>query len=378
MNGYEMFRSVADYLDSQEKEEAPSFHASLAGIWWESVTKNIELFVTDFNKDEITEVEEIIEVTESFYDTITAAALRSKGSRGSKGSKESDKTKEKIKVLCDRPQIEQRTDEWYAEYSQILSASELWQLFASERQRALLVLTKVNPSTFTGSRLSCHSSELGPMDWGVRFEPVAKLILEDLWKVKITDLGRLRHSTKAKLAASPDGLITEGPDDLLGTLLEIKCPLTRLIGKEIPSKYWYQMQLQMEVADIDECQYAEFVFDSLHAKNMEASDISGSLFKGLIYFVQNDTTHQTKYIYGSLNQMKWTPTLEDGWEVLEKIPWYLTDMHTIPVKRDKVWFERIQPQIDTFWDDVAKAVKGDFTVPESTRKKKTPVCAFID
>ena len=57
MNGYEMFRSVTDYLDSQEKEEAPSFHASLAGIWWESVTKNIELFVRDFSKDEITEVE---------------------------------------------------------------------------------------------------------------------------------------------------------------------------------------------------------------------------------------------------------------------------------------------------------------------------------
>ena len=53
-----------------------------------------------------------------------------------------------------------------------------------------------------------HGKDISPEEAAA----IAKLILEDLWKVKITDLGRLRHSTKAKLAASPSVEHNQLPD----------------------------------------------------------------------------------------------------------------------------------------------------------------------
>jgi hypothetical protein len=46
--------------------------------------------------------------------------------------------------------------------------------------------------------------------------------------------------------------------------------------------------------------------------------------------------------------------------------------------RDEVWFASLKPKIDEFWADVEKAKLGEFTVPESTRKKKEVVCEIVD
>ena len=87
-----------------------------------------------------------------------------------------------------------------------------------------------------------------------------------------------------------------------------------------------------------------------------------------------------KYVYGPLGKMDWIPEAEfvGGWEIVERVPWYLEKYWIQPVIRDEAWFQSIVPLIDDFWRDVEKARKGEFLLPESTMKKKTVVCAIVD
>lgn len=67
-------------------------------------------------------------------------------------------------------------------------------------------------------------------------------------------VGLAVHPVYTWLGASPD-LVTN-----CGRLVEIKVPVRRLFeaGEPIPSYYWAQMQLQMEVLDIDVCDFVQY------------------------------------------------------------------------------------------------------------------------
>jgi len=164
-----------------------------------------------------------------------------------------------IEEILTRPQVPQRTQAWYLQGKCVLTASEFASLYGSPRAIRQLAFQKVAVAQAqTTNRLACLTCEMGPFDWGIRFEPVVKTILEERWGAKILDSGRLMHPTDPLLAASPDGLIVEATDPArVGRLLEIKCPITREIGAGIPFEYWCQMQIQMEVTGIDECEYVE-------------------------------------------------------------------------------------------------------------------------
>ena len=56
-------------------------------------------------------------------------------------------------------------------------------------------------------------------------------------------------------------------EEQINKLLEIKCPLYRTITGEIPLYYWIQMQIQMEVCNMPECDYFECNFRQYADKN---------------------------------------------------------------------------------------------------------------
>lgn len=392
MEGYsKMFQSVTDYIQAVESVDPPPFHGQLQTQWWNTVFQDIEMTTEDSN--EKSQLEEIIDSLESQYSYFTKYA---------KLQKELESKRKTIEHIKARPQVAQRTEEWYKESQTMISASEFWQLFTSDRSRAAYVFQKSgiqekekekekerwidisgeeSIKISSQNRHSCLSMEMTALDWGIRFEPVAKQILEKHWSSKIDDVGRLYHPTIKRLAASPDGLIVEGPPEFYGRLVEIKCPLSRPIGKEIPLKYWYQVQLQLEVSGIDACYYSELCIQSIHPKRMTISEdeVKNCIEKGLVYIIQSEELQDAKYVYGPLGEMEWTPPLEPTWEVLERIPWYLTSKHIEFVKRDKAWFESIVPLITDFWSDVEKAKEGKFQAPEAKpKKKKVEVCAIID
>ena len=273
------------------------------------------------------------------------------------------------------PQIAQRTAEWYEQTKHVLTASEFSAILGTPRAVGTLALAKAAPppppdQPRPANRLACSTLEMGPMDWGVRFEPVVKYILTILWEAEIIELGRLVHPTDTRLAASPDGLVLKAADkDRVGRLVEIKCPIRREMTEKIPFEYWCQMQIQMEVTDIDECEYVEVKINSTY-KNVpmcseEKEETRRKDYNGTIWLIQEPDTTELKYAYTAKEVADFEAL---GWNVVEVIPWSLDKIAIHLVKRDRLWFQSTESVRADFWNKVAEARAGAFILAPSSRK----------
>jgi hypothetical protein len=293
-----------------------------------------------------------------------------------------------IASLIARQSVEQRTAAWYAQAARVLTASEFATILRPTRQRALLAHSKAFPPTPEEaaarfrSPLTCPSQYMSPFDWGIRFEPVVKQIYEHIHGVQITDLGRLMHQTDPRLAASPDGLIASGADHanpLIGRLIEIKCPISRDIGGEIPEEYYAQMQLQLEVTGLDTCQYVETRFRSPAGPKTLVHEGPARL-AGVLWHVEriDPVTNEAKrrYEYGPVGypDLVEPPCHLIGQHdtVLERVPWELLGWHEVEVRRSATWWAGASKAVEAFWADVAGAVAGTFIVPASKRPPRAP------
>jgi len=334
-----MFLPAANYI---QESPAMSTHPTLQGQWKD------DFFEAPFTEGEEKTCDLIIQGLTTFLEAATNKRWRQ--------LTEAQKT-EHVRLLLERPQIPQRTAEWYAQASTLLSASEFSSLYSSERQYANLVIAKaIPPLPRTTNRLACPTNEMSPFDWGIRFEPVVKQIFQRRWSVKIVDSGRITHPTDTHLAASPDGLLLEG-GARTGRLIEIKCPITREIGGAIPFDYWCQMQIQMEVTDIDECEYLEVRLDSAHPKKMKYAPVD-PIEEGVMWLMNR----QMEYVYAYTEEERATKEAE-GWSLHETIPWALASFHTVTLQRDPMWFAETSGMREKFWKDVARARAGSFKVP---------------
>lgn len=280
-----------------------------------------------------------------------------------------------IDELRGNKQTAQRTLAWYEQGKRILTASEIYSLFRSPRQRAQMVFSKVETHYRMTQPLAVRSEKMSAFDWGIRFEPVVKLIFEKRHICQIEDLGRILHPTDPRVAASPDGLITQGPDHLLGDLIEIKAPVTREIGLGIPDEYYAQMQTQLEVTRARACQYIEMKFASPYNANIPVE--GPALYSGYIYIVKISGTpteenlfpeDRLDYVYGAVNSDTIPENLPG--EIVERIPWSCLGWFHQVVPRREDWWASIQPAIHQFWLDVEGARAGTFTIPPSTRQPK--------
>ncbi len=280
-----------------------------------------------------------------------------------------------INELRANKQTAQRTQAWYEQGKRILTASEIYSLFRSPRQRAQMVFSKVETQYRMSQPLAVRSEKMSAFDWGIRFEPVVKQIFEYRHKCVIEDLGRILHPTDPRVAASPDGLITSGPDSIIGDLIEIKAPVTREIGLGIPDEYYAQMQTQLEVTRARACQYIEMKFASPY--NSAPQQEGPALYSGFIYLVNVPGVPTDEnlfpedhldYVYGDVNTE--TEPLNLPGEVVERIPWRCLGWFHQIVPRRTDWWASIQPAINQFWLDVEGARAGTFTIPPSTRQPK--------
>jgi len=221
---------------------------------------------------------------------------------------------------------------------------------------------------------------MGPMDWGVRFEPVVKQVLETMWEAKIIDIGRIIHPTDPSLAASPDGLILSASDaDRIGRLLEIKCPVKRVINDTIPFEYWCQMQIQMEVAEIDECEYVEMKLVSPYKNEPYIESTGTPIASGKVWIVQDVESCELKYAYTEDEMDAFEKT---GYVAVETIPWHVERIFNQILLRDKAWFLGTADKRAEFWKCVADTASGAFVLSPSTRvkpvKQIVTVCKIVD
>jgi putative phage-type endonuclease len=283
-----------------------------------------------------------------------------------------------VERLMSIPQIPQRTAEWYAQAKQVLTASEFSVILGTPRAVGTLVLSKVEPPPDVpmAPRLAVSTMEMTAMDWGVRFEPVVKQILAHKWGAEIVESGRLMHPRDSHLAASPDGLILKATDsERVGRLVEIKCPIRREVTGQIPFEYWCQMQIQMEVCDIDECEYVEVKINSGYKdkKMCEDGQKEGTqrhLYSGEMWLLQEPDTLELKYAYTALERKDLELV---GWNVVEVIPWNLDGLYTQVVVRDRAWFAGTAEARAAFWTKVEEARAGTFVLPASSRPPRAKV-----
>jgi putative phage-type endonuclease len=158
-----------------------------------------------------------------------------------------------LQALLALPFVKQRSEAWLEARKTLITASDFAQAlgkgkFGTQKQLIAKKCGYEAPPAFDGSA--------PPLRWGTLFEPVAQAIYSHKnHGVHVHEFGLLRDPSRDFFGASPDG-ITE-----LGVMVEIKCPYQRAITGEIPEQYMYQIQGQLEVCGLDECDYIECDFD---------------------------------------------------------------------------------------------------------------------
>lgn len=154
-----------------------------------------------------------------------------------------------LKVLS-RKQWAQRTEEWYKQRRQLLTASEVAgaldiKPYASYRgsPRADLLKKKLENKPFS-NMFTLH---------GQKYEDDARDLMASVLGEEVHDVGLLVHPQHPWLGASPDGVTSSGK------CIEIKCPLRRaIVPGAVPSHYMPQIQVQLQVCDLDQCIFVQY------------------------------------------------------------------------------------------------------------------------
>lgn len=369
-----MFQDILEYIETCSTIKPTEKFTE--DLWREEINDLFEVIETNNTINSIKD--EVIEILVSFY-----SSAKTKGEYRHTNKRQKRETQ--LQELVNAPQIEQRTAEWYKHMLEFLTASQFASLIAGGRTRAKLVMSKAFPSTTEPPRrLAVLSHEMNPFDWGIRFEPVAKLIYETITGTTVREIGRLVHmDPKLKLAASPDGIVETCKNNMrIGRLVELKDPITRKIESGVvPNDYWIQMQIQMEVANIDSCDYFEI---EIRSKNKSEIYVEGPcLFFGTIQVIGAPTEfyedpQPTRYAYSAINSDIVEPCLQSNETILETVTWEVMCYNLVTVHRSFEWFESITPEIKKFWEDVDAAKAGGFELPPSKRKTKYNICMIQD
>lgn len=289
---------------------------------------------------------------------------------------------------------DQRTFEWFEERKTRITASDCGTVLDMNEyeDQFMFIIKKITNVPFKGNIYCYH---------GKKYEKIASMIYEDRYKVNVANFGMVKHQIHSFLGASPDGIVDEidkngNKTKLVGRMIEIKCPLTRKIrttGKDIcPLHYWIQVQIQLEVCNLDECDFwqcsiyeytnrNEFIADTNEETN---KSLKNGLEKGCLIqlvklgigdYKENIYDHATFLYPDKLNMSieecdKWIleqiHKVHDMNYAIDKVIYWRLDLGAVHlIKRDRVWFNK---QLETFtkvWNYVLyfrthEAVKDKF------------------
>ena len=197
-----------------------------------------------------------------------------------------DEIRNKLEILKNIPQPQQKSLDWYHFRYNLISASNLWKIFGTESQKNSLIYEKCKPLDLSRCEIQNYSSS-GPMHWGVKYEPVTILIYEDMYKTKVEEFGCIQHPEYNFIGASPDGLNIDETNNKFGKMLEIKNIVNREITGIPKTEYWIQTQIQMETCDLNECDFVETRFKEIEKEDEFYNLSTKHDYKGVIlHFIE--------------------------------------------------------------------------------------------
>ena len=263
---------------------------------------------------------------------------------------------EHILRLKAAPSVAQKSDVWYSEKQNLLTASEFAHIVGTGPRYRGVVRSKLKvPAPTTPIPVSLGHRD--SLSWGNRFEPVIKRIYEQFVAfASVMELGRIRHATLARLGASPDGIVEMG--ERQGRLLEIKAPVSRKLEKDIiPYDYYCQVQVQMEVCDIELADYCECRIVSGPTWSPSVAS-SGPRVVGCVGVVQVEGVWSYVYspLYSDDEEGRAAATSWNPEGLVEKHVWQIIDWQLITFKRNRRWWSMVGlPAYEQFWRTVDTA-----------------------
>jgi putative phage-type endonuclease len=276
--------------------------------------------------------------------------------------------------------IPQRTPEWYVARESMITASDFAQAldlgkFGSRKELFEKKCGHVPPRAFDAT---CP-----PLRWGVMFEPVACNIYSALNAyVHIHEFGLLRHPDPRTpfLGASPDGISENG------IMIEIKCPWRRRIDGTVPLQYYLQIQGQLSVTGLRECDYFEVEFEELRDEASVISEFSDEHFLTSTEFSQRSIMRGviietigevTTYVYnppgGKLADLRvFISENTKDTEHTQNVVWWRVRKHgTIKIIADPELNQIMIRKLGNVWWEILR-LRGDRQAYDSAVAKTTP------
>ena len=257
---------------------------------------------------------------------------------------------------------EQRSAEWYEMRKEKLTASALADALDKGhfQSRDELILSKIEEKPFEPNPIT---------EWGVKYEDIAIVFYEELYNVKVLDFGLIPHPEFDAFGASPDGICDDtGNDKYLGRMVEIKCPPKRKFTKTVPPHFLMQVQGQLEVCDLDECDFFQVKIEEYEDYEDYCKDIfeiDGVLQDGRTHLnypkgviITCKEGEKLSYTYSKINQSnqtleEWVEGHKETMENIHEIKWWkITRYECTFVQRDKGWWYDIMDQILLFYKDL--------------------------
>ncbi len=293
---------------------------------------------------------------------------------------------------------EQKSAGWFEMRDQKITASDSAVVLNSNpyEPQYTFILKKTKGKPFNSNKFCYH---------GTKYERIATMIYEYRMNIIVTDFGLLGHPTHKFLGASPDGICSTFKADgktktnLVGRMLEIKCPFVRKIKTtgEIkdgicPLYYWTQVQQQLECCDLDKCDFwqcelleysdrTDFLNDTDEKEPYRS--LSSGFEKGcliqllplekLAAYAQakadDDDAKCSQIVYDASAfihppKIEMSPYECDVWisqtlanlntthpnHVLNRVMyWKLESSHCVTIDRDQKWFDENLPLFDKMW-----------------------------
>jgi putative phage-type endonuclease len=196
-----------------------------------------------------------------------------------------------LKLLLQLPLMKQRTTEWFEARKSRLTASDLYDAVKGGNVSIRLAKKKANIVID-----NINYNAIPALKWGTMFEPMAtRCYSHKMNKIVIHDFGLICDTDNKHFGASPDGI------NELGIMLEIKCPYSRkIMDGIIPDKYRMQIQGQLAVCKLKECDYIECIFKSIEDEE-DYLELDNTIKHGVIAEFYNSKGEYV-YYYSEPNQ----------------------------------------------------------------------------
>jgi putative phage-type endonuclease len=278
----------------------------------------------------------------------------------------------RLRLLEGSSSSQQRTQEWYETRYGLLTASNVWKALGTEAQQNQLITEKCQPFEQFKEDCARHNnlSSDNPMAWGQKYEPITAMIYEKMNRTQLGEYGCIVHPDWRFLGASPDGINVDTESPVYGRMVEIKNIVNRDIDGIPLDAYWVQMQIQMEVCDLDECDFVETRIKEYPSKTEFLE--SENPWRGVVLsFVpritiestmnkQNirPTTVKSFYEYFLLDSPdsskvdEWIQSKKSEHTdfVLSNVAYWGLDQYScVLVKRNRIWFDSAIPTIERIW-----------------------------